>query len=252
MSSKGALEMRDSAIFYRSFYESIKELPTENQLEIYNAIFELSLNLKEVELSGLSKAIFTLIKPNIEANIKRYQNGTQPKNKQTGSKKKAKPKQEKSEPEANKDEDKDKDVNEDKGYISPIIPLLNVDPKAELQQMKKISEGSYQIWQMLAKEQKVEFTDEEWNAIRGLAMANPKLQAFQITAMLIQLHDWAHKGLDIKQAILDYAQKAPSRFNSLKQPFMKKVTDAKGNPIYGDAIVAQRKKIIEQERQNVA
>jgi hypothetical protein len=63
---------RDSYIFYRSFYEAIKELPNENQLEIYNAIAEYSLNFKEVELSGLSKTIFILIKPQIEANNKRF------------------------------------------------------------------------------------------------------------------------------------------------------------------------------------
>ena len=63
---------RDSYIFYRSFYEAIKELPKENQLEIYNAIAEYSLNFKEVELSGLSKTIFTLIKPQLEANNKRF------------------------------------------------------------------------------------------------------------------------------------------------------------------------------------
>ena len=63
---------RDSYIFYRSFYEAIKELPNENQLELYNAIAEYSLNFKEVELSGLSKTIFTLIKPQLEANNKRF------------------------------------------------------------------------------------------------------------------------------------------------------------------------------------
>jgi len=67
--------MRDLMIFYRSFYEALKELPKENQLELYNAIFEYSLDFKEVELSGLSKTIFTLIKPQLEANNKRYENG---------------------------------------------------------------------------------------------------------------------------------------------------------------------------------
>lgn len=67
--------MRDSLIFYRSFYESIKELPLEAQTQVYNAIFEYSLNLEEVELSGIAKAVFTLIKPQLDANIKRYENG---------------------------------------------------------------------------------------------------------------------------------------------------------------------------------
>jgi hypothetical protein len=33
------VEKRESLIFYRSFYEAIKELPLEQQGKIYNAIF---------------------------------------------------------------------------------------------------------------------------------------------------------------------------------------------------------------------
>jgi hypothetical protein len=92
---------RDSTIFYRSFYEAIKELPEVNQLEIYNAIFEHSLNLKKPELTGLSKTIYTLIQPQVEANLKRYTNGNKPKKKQTESESEAKVKQEESKSEAN-------------------------------------------------------------------------------------------------------------------------------------------------------
>ena len=67
--------MRDSAIFYRSFYEALKDLPPENQAELYTAIFEYSLNFKEVELTGLSNTIFKLIKPQLEANNQKYKNG---------------------------------------------------------------------------------------------------------------------------------------------------------------------------------
>jgi hypothetical protein len=67
--------MRDSTIFYRSFYEALKELPLTNQGEVYNAIFEYSFNDNLVNLAGLSKTIFTLIKPQLDANNKKYQNG---------------------------------------------------------------------------------------------------------------------------------------------------------------------------------
>lgn len=66
---------RDSFIFYKSFYESIKELDTKTQNDIYNAIMEYEFNNKEVNLSGVSKSIFTLIKPQLEANNIRYENG---------------------------------------------------------------------------------------------------------------------------------------------------------------------------------
>ncbi len=76
--------MRESAIFYRSFYEAIKELPPQNQAEVYSAVFEYALNFKEVELSGLSKTIFTLIKPQIDANIKRFKKWKQSKDEAKG------------------------------------------------------------------------------------------------------------------------------------------------------------------------
>jgi hypothetical protein len=104
--------MRDSSIFYRSFYEAIKSLPESNQLEVYNAIFEYSFNFVEIELTGLSSTIFTLIKPQLEANNKRYENGNKPKNKQNGSKTEAKDEQKISKVEANKNVNKNNNENE--------------------------------------------------------------------------------------------------------------------------------------------
>ncbi len=75
---------RDSLIFYRSFFEAIKELDADVQANVYNAIFEYSLNFKEVELTGISKSIFTLIKPQLDANNKRYENGKKGGNKNQG------------------------------------------------------------------------------------------------------------------------------------------------------------------------
>ena len=88
--------MRDSMIFYRSFYEAIKELPLDTQGEIYNAIFCYGLDFQVPELSGVSKTIWTLIKPQIDANIKRFENGKKPKIKQIESKTEAKDKQDES------------------------------------------------------------------------------------------------------------------------------------------------------------
>lgn len=67
--------MRDGIVFYKSFYESISELPSENALNIYNAIFRYAFFDEEPEFSGIEKAIFTIIKPQIDANNKRYENG---------------------------------------------------------------------------------------------------------------------------------------------------------------------------------
>lgn len=77
---------RDSFIFYRSFYESIKEIPEEEQLKVYKSITEYALNKNELELTGIAKAIFTLIKPQLDANYQKFLNGSKAKRKQNTSK----------------------------------------------------------------------------------------------------------------------------------------------------------------------
>lgn len=98
---------RDSFIFYRSFYEAIKEIPEENQLKVYKAISNYALNQDEIELDGVSKAIFSLIKPQLDANYKKYENGKQKK-----SKKEANDKQEKSKSETNVNVNENENVND--------------------------------------------------------------------------------------------------------------------------------------------
>ncbi len=68
-------DKRDTFIFYRSFYEAISDLPKKDRLPVYEAIAELGLNFTEKDLKNLPKTIFTLIKPQIVANTKRYLNG---------------------------------------------------------------------------------------------------------------------------------------------------------------------------------
>lgn len=68
---------RESFIFYRSFYDAIKCMPSEVQAEIYPAICEYALFGKlPKNLSDVAKGMFTLIKPNIDTNTARYVNGT--------------------------------------------------------------------------------------------------------------------------------------------------------------------------------
>ena len=66
---------RKSTIFYYSFYDAIKDLPAQNQLEVYNAIFEYTFKKITPELSGVSNTIFKLIKPQLDANQVKFQNG---------------------------------------------------------------------------------------------------------------------------------------------------------------------------------
>lgn len=100
---------RDSFIFYRSFYEAIKEVPEDAQLQIYKAISIYALEQEEIELNGISKAIFSLVKPQLDANYKKYENGKQTKNKV-----KAKDKQKESKIETNVNDNENVNVNENK------------------------------------------------------------------------------------------------------------------------------------------
>lgn len=72
---------RDSFIFYRSFYEAIKEVNESEQLQIYKAISIYALEQEEIELIGVAKAIFSLVKPQLDANYEKYKNGKQKKSK---------------------------------------------------------------------------------------------------------------------------------------------------------------------------
>lgn len=90
--------MRDSIVFYRSFYEAIKEIPLEEQGVVYNAIYGYALDGIEPELTGIAKAIFLLVKPQIDANNSRYENGKK------GGKPKANQNETKTEPKTNQTE----------------------------------------------------------------------------------------------------------------------------------------------------
>lgn len=67
--------MRESFIFYRTFYEALKELPDDARLRLYDAITAYALNGEKVAISGLEKAVFALVEPRIKANNQRRENG---------------------------------------------------------------------------------------------------------------------------------------------------------------------------------
>ena len=67
---------KDSFVFYRSFSEAIDDLPEQDQLQLYRAIKEYSLNQNELELKGQAKTLWKLIKPQLIANNKKYKNGS--------------------------------------------------------------------------------------------------------------------------------------------------------------------------------
>ena len=67
---------RDSFIFYGSFFEALSCLDDDVRLKCYDAVVSYALSGDEpTELTGVPKAVFALIKPQIDANNERYVNG---------------------------------------------------------------------------------------------------------------------------------------------------------------------------------
>ena len=111
---------RESFIFYKSFYESIKELAPEEQAQIYNAIFEYQFENKVVELKGVCKSIFTLIIPQLDANNKRYINGCKggaPKGNKNATKKQPKNNQKTTKKQPNDNDNVNENDNENNNNI---------------------------------------------------------------------------------------------------------------------------------------
>lgn len=127
--------VRDSVVFYRSFYESIKELPPEQFKACALAILEYGLDGKEPEGNGPEKMAYLLTKPQIDANNRRYQNGTkggrkktevEPESNQTETKPESKPNQIETKPEPNENV-KEKDNVKEKENIKTFRPPTAAD-----------------------------------------------------------------------------------------------------------------------------
>ncbi len=158
--------MRNSFIFYRSFYEAIADLPEANQLELYRAIFELSLNENEPQLTGISKTVFTLIRPQIVANNQRFKNGIKAKVKRNVSEIEAKQKQSVSETEANKNKNKNKNENknENKKENKNFTPPTLEEVKSWFIENGSTAEAGAKAWQY--------YTDGEWIDSKGTPVKN--------------------------------------------------------------------------------
>ena len=137
-------KQRDTFIFYRSFKESMSDLSDADKLIMYEAITDYSLDMKEPELTGFPKALFSLIRPFLDANTQRWKNGCKggaPKgnknNRFSKSTTEVQPKynQSTTEVQANKDKnvnkDKNKDINKESTIVSKKDELSLSSPSEE-------------------------------------------------------------------------------------------------------------------------
>ena len=67
--------MKESFVFYRSFYEAIETLEEKLQLELYKAIANYCLNQVDPKFEGLIKSYWILIVPQLKANYNKSEAG---------------------------------------------------------------------------------------------------------------------------------------------------------------------------------
>ncbi len=133
------MEPRKGFVFYHSWWSAIVNLPREIQGDVLAAIVEYGLTGAVTEpLKPVAAAMLEMVKPQVEANNKRYLNGI--KGAESG-KKGGRPKKETPEkPQTNpygtpndefqnpyKDKEKDKDIREDKSSSSPSPSVEDVE-----------------------------------------------------------------------------------------------------------------------------
>ena len=96
-------EVRDSVVFYRSFWEAIEDLPEADFKQAVTALMQYSLDGMEPDVSGAAKTFFRMAKPQVDANNKRYLNGTKGGKSKTKDEPKPNQKVTKTEPKQNQD-----------------------------------------------------------------------------------------------------------------------------------------------------
>ena len=91
--------MRESIVIYKSLREATKQLDLETRAKVYDAVMDYAFDGTEPTESGVVQAMFLMMKPIIDINNQRYENGckggrpknqnkteTKPKNNQTETK----------------------------------------------------------------------------------------------------------------------------------------------------------------------
>lgn len=132
--------MRESFIFYKSFLECLKELPDEERLMLYDTIARYGIDGETIETNGLTKAIFALIKPLIDANTVRYENGKKGGRPKTERKPKQNQKETEAEPNVNVNVNVNENVNDNANvnvlsvthrFVPPTVDEVNAYIKAK-------------------------------------------------------------------------------------------------------------------------
>lgn len=109
---------RESFVFYRSFAEAVKNMDKETKADFLDALCAYALDGEETDCEGVVAAFMSLVKPQIDANNQRYENGKRggrPKN------------QEKTEEEPNENQTKTKQKPKQNQTETKTEPNVNVN-----------------------------------------------------------------------------------------------------------------------------
>lgn len=138
--------MRDSFIFYRSFFESAQMMNKTERLRFYDMLADYALNgVEPGEVKGASGVAFLSSRPSVDANNRKYENGIKggrPKKNQTETKAKPNHNQTitKAKPYEDVYVDEDVDVDEEgEGHETPA-PCTLEDVRAYARQSRSRSD----------------------------------------------------------------------------------------------------------------
>ena len=134
---------RDSFIFYRSFFMATKCLKNEEKAQLFDAICSYALDGEINDLDGTAFGMFQLIKPQLDANRKRFENGCV--KKQKISKTEAKPKQKISKTEANVNVN----VNVNDNVTDNVNENNNLNNKTNTKEIHAVFENDFkELWKL--------------------------------------------------------------------------------------------------------
>ena len=149
--------MRESFIFYRSFFEAAKKLNQKEKSKLLESICDYALNGVEPELSGAADGMFMLLKPQLDANIRKYENGLKggrPKGNQDESKAKPKGNQDESKAKGNYNDNDNVNENDNEnglGFEKPndnsssSFDMVSETAHRVIDHLNEISGSSYKV-----------------------------------------------------------------------------------------------------------
>lgn len=138
---------RDSFIFYRSFFMATKCLKNEEKAQLFDAICSYALDGEINDLDGTAFGMFQLIKPQLDANRKRFENGCV--KKQKISKTEAKPKQKISKTEANVNVNVNVNDNVNDNVTDNVNENNNLNNKTNTKEIHAVFENDFEeLWEL--------------------------------------------------------------------------------------------------------